>query len=206
MAMVYEFGTKDVTLLTGQKIALECKNGSAVVYYSTFPVSPEVYYEATRFTNTQITLGTFAADRKIRIEANTEPVEYVMGTAPVVSQLRNQGAATAKTVSATLTAAELMTGILTANQGGAAAAVYTLPLATAMDTELPDSAANHSFEFSLINLSTVAAEDASIATNTGWTLVGSMAVQSDDAITSKSAGRFRARKTAAGAWTLYRIS
>lgn len=75
-----------------------------------------------------------------------------------------------------------------------------------MDTALPSSIANDAFDFSLINISTVAAEDADILTNTGWTLVGSMAVQSNDAITSKSSGRFRARKTGAGAWTLYRLS
>lgn len=117
-----------------------------------------------------------------------------------------QGAQTAKTVSATLTAAEVLAGIITVNQAGGATSSLTLPLATAMDTAIPDAAADDAFDFSLINTSTVAAEDADILTNTGWTLVGSMAVQSNAAITDKSAGRFRARKTAAGAWTLYRLA
>lgn len=117
-----------------------------------------------------------------------------------------QGAQTAKTTSATLTAAEVLAGIITVNQGGGATSSLTLPLAADMDTAMPDSAAGDAFDFSLINVSTVAAEDADILTNTGWTLVGSMAVQSNAAITDKSAGRFRARKTGAGAWTLYRLS
>ncbi|MGW8300426.1 MAG: hypothetical protein ACWGNO_00075 [Desulfobacterales bacterium] len=120
--------------------------------------------------------------------------------------LVNQGTPAAKTTSATLTAAEVLTGIITVNQGGGATSSQQLPLATAMDTALPDSAAGDAFDFSVINISTVAAEDADVTTNTGWTLVGNMDVASNAAATDKSAGRFRARKTGAGAWTLYRLS
>lgn len=118
----------------------------------------------------------------------------------------HQGAPTAATVSATLTAAQVLAGIITVNQGAAGASAQQLPLATAMDTALPDSAANDAFDFSVINISAVAAESASVTTNTGWTLVGDMDVAANNAITTKSAGRFRARKTGAGAWTLYRLS
>lgn len=121
-------------------------------------------------------------------------------------KLVKQGAPSAKTVSATLTAAEVLAGIITVNQGGAGASAQQLPLAADMDTAMPDAAAGDAFDFSLINISTVAAEDASITTNTGWTLVGNMDVASNAAATDKSAGRFRARKTGAGAWTLYRLS
>ena len=133
----------------------------------------------------------------------TAGVDGVIITKSVL--LVNQGAPAAKTTSATLTAAEVLTGIITLNQGASGATAQQLPLATAMDTALPDSVAGDSFDFSVINISTDAAEDGTVTTNTGWTLVGSMAVQSNDADTSKSAGRFRARKTGAGAWTLYRI-
>jgi hypothetical protein len=70
---------------------------------------------------------------------------------------------------------------------------------------LPESAAGDAFDFSVINISVVAAEDATLTTNTGWTLVGNMEVQSADALTNNTSGRFRARKTGAGAWTLYRL-
>lgn len=138
------------------------------------------------------------------------------GTAPAAgafSTLRTtglvtvtQGAPAAATVSATLTAANLLTTIITVNQGAGAASAQQLPLATAMDTALPNSVAGDAFDFSVINISTVAAEDASITTNTGWTLVGNMDVASNAAATDKSAGRFRARKTGTGAWVLYRLS
>jgi hypothetical protein len=75
-----------------------------------------------------------------------------------------------------------------------------------MDTAIPDAVANDSIDFSVINISTTAAESASLTTNTGWTLVGDMDVLANNAATTKSAGRFRARKTAAGAWTLYRLA
>lgn len=117
-----------------------------------------------------------------------------------------QGAPAAKTVSATLTAAELLTNIITVNQGAAGASALQLPLATDLDTALPTAVAGHAFDFSVINISTVAAEDASLTTNTGWTLVGDMNIEANDAARARSSGRFRARKTAAGAWTLYRLA
>lgn len=121
--------------------------------------------------------------------------------------LRSQGAPAAKTVSATLTAAEVLTGIITVNQAAAGASALQLPLATDLDTAIPDAAAGDAFDFSVINLSTVDEEDASLTTNTGWTLVGSMDVPAYSTAGSlNSSGRFRARRTGAGAWTLYRLS
>lgn len=122
------------------------------------------------------------------------------------TRLVKQGAPTAKTTSATLTAAEVLAGIITVAQGAAGTSAQQLPTATDFDTALPDAAAGDAFDFSVINISTVAGEDASITTNTGWTLVGSMDVESDDNDRAASSGRFRARKTGAAAWTLYRVS
>lgn len=121
--------------------------------------------------------------------------------------LTEQGAQSAKTTDATLTAAELLSRIITVVNGAAGTTTLTLPLATALDTALPDAAAGDSFEFSVINISTVDAEDASVATNTGWTLVGNMDLPAYSAAGSlNSSGLFRARKTGAGAWTLYRLA
>ncbi len=123
------------------------------------------------------------------------------------AKLVKQGAATAKTVSATLTAAEVLAAIITVNQGGAGASALQLPLATAMDTALPASLAGDAFDFSVINISVVDAEDASLTTNTGWTLVGNMDIPAYSAAGSlNSSGRFRAAKTGTGAWTLFRLS
>lgn len=115
----------------------------------------------------------------------------------------NQAAAT---TSATLTAAAILSGIITVLQGAAGASAQQLPLASAMDTAIPNAIANDAVDFSVINISTTAAESASITTNTGWTLVGDMDIAANSAITTKSAGRFRARKTGTATWTLYRLS
>lgn len=117
----------------------------------------------------------------------------------------------AKTTSATLTASELLGGILTGNQGGGAGAAYTLPLATDLETALlalyPGLAVGDTFEFSVLNISTNAAEDITMTTNTGWTLVGNMVVESNEA-TAKGdpVARFAARRTAANTYTLYRVA
>lgn len=111
----------------------------------------------------------------------------------------------AVTVSAVLTVAQLLSGV-SANQGAAGAASYQLPLAADLDTALPEAVTGDTFEFYVANVSTVAAEDATITTNTGWTLAGSMVVASNDAATSISSATFLARKTGTGTWTLSRIS
>lgn len=121
------------------------------------------------------------------------------------SGLAAQGDPAAKTTSSTLTAADLRAGIITVNQGAGAAANLQLPTAAALDAALPGAAINSSLDFSVINTSTVAAEDATLTTNTGWTLVGSMFVPAYDTAGNNSSGVFRARKTGAGAWTLYRV-
>lgn len=123
-----------------------------------------------------------------------------------VRKLVKQATPTALTTSTTLTAAHILVGILTANQGAGATASYTLPTGTDFEAGFSSFATDQAFDFSLINISTNAAEDVDILTAVGWTLVGSMAVQSNDAITSKSVGRFRARRTAANTFTLYRLS
>lgn len=109
-------------------------------------------------------------------------------------QINVQGAPVAKTAAATLTAAELTSGIITYN---GAAASLTLP--TAADTEALVSSAkdNSSFDVVLIN---TGSNTATVAAGTGWTLVGTATVA-----TAVSA-QFRARRTASGAWTLYRIA
>lgn len=118
-----------------------------------------------------------------------------------------QGTPTAKTVAVTLTAAELLTGIITAHQGGGAAANYQLPLASALQTAMATDLANDdAFDFYVINLSTVAAEDITITTNTNWTLVGGMTIEARDSTAANASAHFRARRTAANTFTLYRLA
>lgn len=148
------------------------------------------------------TLITAAGSETLTNKTLTTPIL----TSPVITTpVITQGAPTAKTVSATLTAAEIDARIITVNQAAAGASTQTLPLATAMDTYFSGVATGQSVDFWVINTSTVDAEDATIATNTGWTLVGNVEIQAASAMTLNTSAHFRARKTGTAAWTLYRL-
>ena len=106
--------------------------------------------------------------------------------------LGRQGAAADFTGAATLTAADLTTGIV--NYVGAGHSL-TLPTAAALDTAFPNAGVNSSFEFSVI----ATTGTATLVTNTGWTIVGRLTTA------AATASRYRARKTGGAAWTLYLI-
>lgn len=104
-----------------------------------------------------------------------------------------QGPIAAYTGAVTLTTDDLKGGLIGCTLAGGAAN-FQLPLATDLDTALPNAGVNDAFDFSV----QATTNTATITTNTGWTLVGAMTVA------ASTVTRFRARKTAAGAWTLYR--
>lgn len=115
-----------------------------------------------------------------------------------------QPAPAAKTTSTTLTAAELLGGLITANQGAGATATYTLPTPASMDAALPNMQVDESFEFTLINISTNAAETCSIAANGAFTVVGDVLLAAN-ATGDESARTFRVRKTGASTYVAYPV-
>lgn len=102
---------------------------------------------------------------------------------------------TAKTAAATLTAAELATGIITYT--GAAAAL-TVPLGADLDTAFPSMKVNSCFEFAVINIG--ATNAATVTANTGCTLVGAAAVA------AAASCIWRVRKTADATYVFYRVA
>ena len=82
MSVVYKGGTVDVTVPVGQKIAISAIEATAVIYYSTFPNSPERYYEETRLTDSSTEIGTFSSDKKIRIESLIGDIIYDIAVTP----------------------------------------------------------------------------------------------------------------------------
>lgn len=130
----------------------------------------------------------------------------VMNRAPVMFRQRDPYALTA---SATMTASTLVAAdmLLTGNAATGAGVSYQLPTATALDSALPSAlVANDSILFRVINLSTVAAEDITITTNTNWTLVGNMVIEANDSDRARSSATFLIRFTAANTATLYRVA
>lgn len=106
-----------------------------------------------------------------------------------------QGAPVAKTAAATLTAAELTSGIITYT-----GAVANLTLPTVALTEALVSSAKDNSSFEVVIINTGATNAATVVVGTGWTIVGAAAVS------AATSAQFRARKTGDLAWTLYRIA
>ena len=112
------------------------------------------------------------------------------------AQLTVQGAPTALTAAATVTAAQLANGLFTFD---GTAGNMTLPTVANLEAGISSaSKVNAAFDFYVINIDATT-DDITVYTNTGWTLVGAMAV------TENTSGHFRARKTGDGSWTCYRL-
>jgi hypothetical protein len=104
---------------------------------------------------------------------------------------------------ATLTPAQVLNGLILANSGVTAAAqTYTLPTVADLEAVLTNSdKVGTSFTFRVVNLGTSSAT-AIIAAGTGWTVSGSLTMT----IPITTGAALLARKSAAGAWTLYRVA
>jgi hypothetical protein len=107
-----------------------------------------------------------------------------------------QGAPTALTAAATLTAAQLSAGLITYN---GAAVDLTLPTVALLEADVSSAEkVNSAFQFTIINIG--ATNAATVVVGTGWTIVGAAAVA------AATSARFLARKTGTGTWTLYRVA
>lgn len=103
------------------------------------------------------------------------------------------------TDTATLTAAQVLNGIILATP--TAAANYTLPTVSDLEAVLSSAYVGSTIDFVIINLAS-SNYDITVVTNTGWTVTGGGVVVVQEA----SSARFRARKTGATSWQLYRIA
>lgn len=122
--------------------------------------------------------------------------------------VKDQGAPTAKTTAATLTIAELLTGILTGTHSAGATQAYALPTGTLTDAGVQLDV-DESFDWVLINLSAAALDTITVTAGTDHTIVGNPIVQSAHASTGGIYGnsaQFRTRKTAANTFVTYRIA
>lgn len=103
---------------------------------------------------------------------------------------------------ATLTADQVLNGILIVGSGATAQQTYTLPTVALLEAALSNSdKVGTSFVFRVVNLGT-SSGTAVIAAGTGWTVSGSLTMT----IPVTTGAAMVARKSAAGAWTLYRVA
>lgn len=106
------------------------------------------------------------------------------------------------TTTATFTAEQILNGLILANSGITSTVTYTLPTVAALEAALVNSdRVGTAFSFRVVNLGT-STGTAVIAAGTGWTVSGSLTMT----IPITTGAMFIARKTAAGAWTLYRVA
>ena len=106
------------------------------------------------------------------------------------------------TATATLTPAQVLNGLILANSGITSAQTYTLPTVADLENVLINSdRIGTTFTFRVVNLGT-SSGTAIIAAGTGWTVSGSLTMT----IPVTTGAMMVARKSAAGAWTLYRVA
>lgn len=105
------------------------------------------------------------------------------------------------TTTTTFTAAQILNGLILVNSGITANVAYTLPTVADLEAVLVNSdKVGTSFTFRVVNLGT-SSGTATVTTNTGWTITGSLTMT----IPVTTGAAMVARKSAAGAWTLYRV-
>jgi hypothetical protein len=103
---------------------------------------------------------------------------------------------------ATLTVAQVLNGVILVGSGATAQQTFTLPTVADLEAVLINSdRVGTSFTFRVVNLGT-SSGTAVIAAGTGWTVSGSLTMT----IPVTTGAMMIARKSAAGAWTLYRVA
>jgi hypothetical protein len=107
------------------------------------------------------------------------------------------------TAAATLTAAQVLTGLLIVSTAATTTnQAYTLPTVASLEAALVNPKLNSTIEFVVINLGT-SSGTATMTTNTGWTVAATLGAV---AVAVTASGRFLGRKTSDTGWTLYRIA
>jgi len=197
---IFTQGTATVTVPAGQKIAIQSFSPANVFQEVGFPNFPDSQDLLTVVDNATYISSAFTNATNVTIQAGASGVLYSVGAAPQIGNdgnWQNQPAPAniADGASMAMTAAELLTSIITATP--TASRNIQLPTAATLEAATV-FAIDDSFDFSVI---TLAAFALTITVNTGVTIVGGAATGAG----SGSAARFRLRKTAANTFIVYRI-
>jgi hypothetical protein len=196
--VIFTQGTATVTVPAGEKIAVQAYSPALVFQEVGFPNFPDSQDLLTTVENTTYVSPAFTNATSVTIQAGASGAAYAVGVSPVISdsgKFQTQGAPGVLNATGTLTAAMILSGIVTSTS--AAATVATLDVGAVVDAA-SEFAIGDSFDWSVINTGpstfTVTSPDAS------HTIVGVGAV-----LTLISAV-WRTRKTAADTFVSYRLS
>jgi uncharacterized protein YaiE (UPF0345 family) len=196
--IVFTQGTAVVTVPAAESIAVQAYSSASVFQTVGFPAFPDSQDLLGVVEETTTVFGPFAGGATITIEAGASGAAYAVGTSPVISdsgKYQVQGTPGVLNATGTLTAAMILSGIVTSTTAAATAA--TLDTGAIVDAA-SEFDINDSFDWSVINTGpsafTVTSPDAS------HTILGVAAVAT---VTSAI---WRTRKTAADTFVSFRIS
>ena len=195
--VIFAQGTATVTVPAGEKIAVQAYSPASVFQEVGYPNFPESQDLMTVVENTTYVSAAFTNATSVTIQAGASGATYAVGTDPVVSddgKFQLQGTPGVLNATGALTAAMILSGIVTSTT--AAAVAGTLPTGAVLDAA-SEFAIGDSFDWSVI--ATGANAFTVTAAATGHTVVGTAAVAT---VTS---GAWRTRKTAAETFVSYRI-
>lgn len=172
-------------------------NGIAKVYRQLgYPNLPEKFSHIGTVTRGQSVFGPYSSGAVIMIDTDEAGALYQVGTDPVVTEFKGfrlQGTPGILNATGTLTAAMILSGIVTSTTAAAVAA--TLDTGTVLDAA-SEFAIGDSFDWAAI---ATGANTFTVTASSGHTIVGS------GAVTTGTSGLFRTRKTAANTFVTYRI-
>jgi hypothetical protein len=196
--IIFAQGTATVTVGAAESIAVQSYSPASVYQEVGFPNFPEAQDLLGVVENTTTVFGPYAAGATIVIEGGASQVAYAVGVSPVITdggEYQTQGAPGVLNATGTLTAAMILSGIVTSTS--AAGVVATLDTGAIVDAA-SEFAIGDSFDWSVIN--TGPSTFTVTAAASGHTIVGVGAV-----LTLISAV-WRTRKTAADTFVSYRLS
>jgi hypothetical protein len=196
--IIFAQGTATVTVGAAESIAVQSYSPASVYQEVGFPNFPEAQDLLGVVENTTTVFGPYAAGATIVIEGGASQVAYAVGVSPVITdggEYQTQGAPGVLNATGTLTAAMILSGIVTSTS--AAGVTATLDTGAIVDAA-SEFAIGDSFDWSIIN--TGPSTFTVTAAASGHTIVGVGAV-----LTLISAV-WRTRKTAADTFVSYRLS
>jgi len=194
---IFTQGTAVVTVPAGEKIAVQAYSPASVFQEVGYPNFPESQDLLTVVENTTYVSAAFTNATNVTIQAGASGATYAVGTDPVVSddgKFQLQGTPGVLNATGALTAAMILSGIVTSTT--AAAVAGTLPTGAVLDAA-SEFAIGDSFDWSVI--ATGANAFTVTAAATGHTVVGT------GAVATVTSGAWRTRKTAAETFVSYRI-
>lgn len=182
------------TVAASDKIATYSLNDYTITKTVGFPNRPDIQSSVFAGSGANTT-SAFSAATEVTITAGSTAVQYETGTGPVIyDRFSYQTTPGTLNATGTLTAALILTGIVTSTTAAAVAA--TLDTGAVMDAVM-DMDVDDSFDWSVIN--TGASNAFTVTASSGHTIVGA------GAVALSSSGKFRTRKTAADTYVTYRI-